>query len=159
MQHFLQDVLGASDQQANKEACSLEHHLSDNSLKRLGLLYQFLNHCPKVDANLIELFQQCVDRNTEDEYFCIPHVFPHQYQNHKHVLLSDLQPNSKAKIMLLSANSKVRDFFLNKGLLPGLEIEMKEQTTEYFVIQHQHQAIRVPVSFGKQVEVSIVKDK
>ncbi len=158
LQNFLHDVLGTTRPQAKTEACSLEHHLSDQSLKRLGLLYQFLNHCPKVDTNLINLFKQCVDNNTEDDYFCIPDVFPHQYQDHKHILLTDLQPRQRAKIMLLSANPETRDFFLNKGLLPGLEIAMREHHPDRFIIRHQNQDIEVPGKFGKQVEVSIVNE-
>jgi len=123
------------------------------------LLYQFLNHCPKVDTNLSKLFKQCIDHNAKDDYFCIPNIFPHQYQDHKHILLSDLQPWQRAKIMLLSASPEIRDFFLNKGLLPGLEIAMQEHYPDRFIIQHQNQSIVVPLKFGGEVEVSIVNEQ
>jgi len=157
--NFLQDVLGTDNETAINEACTLEHHLSEQSLKRLGLLYQFLNHCPKTEINLLEMFNKCIQSNEGEkpEYFCIADNYPHSYKDHKHILLKNLSPGQRAKIMLLSADKEVRNFFLNKGLLPGIEISMKRADDKNFIIKHKDEAIKVPKNYGISVEVSILK--
>lgn len=158
LENFLQDVLGTSEEKAEIEACTLEHHLSDQSLKRLGLLYQFLNHCPKVEPNLLSLFQSCIQNNPdEQDYFCISSTYPHTDKNHRHVLLKNLPPGQNAKIMLISSEPEMRNFFLNNGLLPGLEIKMVTKTDKTIIITFQNQKIEIPGNFGDHVEVSIIE--
>ncbi|MBN2280189.1 MAG: metal-dependent transcriptional regulator [Candidatus Marinimicrobia bacterium] len=158
LRNFLHDVLGASDEKAEKEACILEHHLSEKSIKNMGLLYQFLNHCPKMTPNLLEVFSNCINTNdTHDEYFCMLDNYPHFELNQKHILLQNLSENQSAKIMLISPEEDIRNFFLNNGLLPGLEIIMQQIHENSFVILCQDQQIEVPGQYGNKVEVSIIE--
>ena len=156
--NFLHDVLGATVKQAQVEACTLEHHLSEQSLKRLGLLYQFLNHCPKMDTNLMEIFNNCVkDIPNEKEYFCISNIYPHLDKNDRHILLKDLQIQQKAKIMLITSQTKIREFFLTNGLLPGIEITKLSSSDKYIIIIYKNQQIDIPKDYGNFVEVSIIE--
>ena len=158
IRNFLHDVLDTTKERAEIEACTLEHHLSDQSLRRLGLLYQFLNHCPKMENNLLAMFKKCVNNNSDEKsYSCIANIYPHLYEEDKHLLLETLPIGEKAKIMLLSSEPKMREFFLSKNLLPGIEITMQEITENFFLVSYKNQKIEIPREFGASVEVSIVK--
>ena len=157
LRNFLHDVLGADETKAQSEACTLEHHLSDQSLNNLGLLYQFLNHCPKMETNLLNVFNNCVkSSNSGNEYFCLLDNYPHFDLNEKHILLQDLPINQQAKIMLISPEADIRSFFLNLGLLPGLEITMSKINNDSFTINYRNQEIEIPKNFGDKVEVSLI---
>ncbi len=156
IRNFLHDVLGASVKQAEVEACTLEHHLSDQSIKRLGLLYQFLNHCPKVEPNLLSLFKDCVVSNPDQkDYFCIADIYPHTEQNKTHLLLQNLNPGQTATILLISSEKKIRNFFFKNGLLPGLKLTMKAITENHLIVDYKNQEIYIPKAYGKQIEVSL----
>ena len=157
LKNFLVDVLGADEKKSADEACTLEHHLSDKSLKNLGLLYQFLNHCPKMETNLLDIFNNCVKNGSSDsDYFCILDNYPHFDVDEKHILLKNLQAKQSAKIMLISSDAEIRKFFLDNGLLPGLEITMAEHKQNSFIINYKNQQFEIPDNFGDKVEVSII---
>lgn len=160
LKNFLHDVLGSDEQKADAEACTLEHHLSDDSLKNLGLLYQFLNHCPKMETNLLGLFKKCVESSPSNkDYFCIMDNYPHFVSDEKHILLKNLPAGKSAKIMLISPDNDIRSFFLDIGLLPGLEISMLEKTEKSITIKYKNQKIEIPGNFGDKVEVSITNQE
>jgi len=160
LRNFLHDVLGADDDKSEKEACTLEHHLSEESLKNMGLLYQFLNHCPKMKTNLLDIFTNCVKNSSSDgNYFCILDNYPHFDLDEKHILLENLQVEQSAKIMLISPDTEIRKFFLDNGLLPGLEIAMANFKQNSFIITYKNQKIEIPRNYGDKVEVSIINEE
>lgn len=160
IRNFLTDVLGTKAEKADSESCILEHHLSEHSLRRLGLLYQFLNHCPIIGLNLLEKFRDCVeDCNLDKDCYCISEKYPHFHEHTTHTLLNSLEPGEKAKILLLSSNPDLRDHFFSNSLLPGIEIEMQSKNKDEIIIKYKSQSISIPTKFGSYVEVSKIIQK
>ncbi|MBX7255086.1 MAG: metal-dependent transcriptional regulator [Candidatus Hydrogenedentes bacterium] len=58
---FLQRVLGLSEDDANREACRLEHHLDDELVKRMGELTSFL----EADETRSRQWQQRLEQLTK----------------------------------------------------------------------------------------------
>ena len=56
---FFRDVLLLDETLAERDACSIEHHLSLEALERMSDFYQFITSCPEADKQLIGKFKAC----------------------------------------------------------------------------------------------------
>lgn len=48
---FLNDILGLTKKEAEKEACKIEHTISNNTFERLSKFIEFLDKSPFFDSN------------------------------------------------------------------------------------------------------------
>jgi DtxR family Mn-dependent transcriptional regulator len=169
MQNFLTDILGLDEQQAATEACAMEHHLNQNTLERFVLLYQFFTHCPKQDRQLFDDFKHCLKSITNPEvdhsYQCCFETdnFPHYGESRQniHILLADLKTGQRGRILLLAPESEIRHALIEKGLLPGFEIQMLTpgDAQKACTIQIYDRQIRLTPTEAGLVEVEILSDK
>ncbi|MBL7191399.1 metal-dependent transcriptional regulator [bacterium] len=67
---LLNEIIGLNLVMADREACALEHHISPETVQAIQIFIEFIKTCPKIDCELIELFQRCGLRNDEDENHC-----------------------------------------------------------------------------------------
>lgn len=107
LETFLVDVLDFDRRDAHKEACELEHAVSDAVLERL---YEFLGspeYCP--DGNPINL-----DKNniTQDEKF-IP--------------LDEMEEGSSGKVARVTLPRETKERLISLGILTGEDIEVRRK--------------------------------
>jgi DtxR family Mn-dependent transcriptional regulator len=107
LETFLVDVLDFDRKEAHKEACELEHAVSDAVLERL---YEFLGspeYCP--DGNPINL-----DKNniTQDEKF-IP--------------LDEMEEGSSGKVARVTLPRETKERLISLGILTGEDIEVRRK--------------------------------
>lgn len=107
LETFLVDVLDFDRKEAHKEACELEHAVSDAVLERL---YEFLGspeYCP--DGNPINL-----DKNniTQDEKF-IP--------------LDEMEEGSSGKVARVILPRETKERLISLGILTGEDIEVRRK--------------------------------
>lgn len=68
LRRFFREILQMRENEAEENACSLEHYLTDNAMKKLTSLFQFIRNCPKGKNDFIERFHNCpVSRGIEKE--------------------------------------------------------------------------------------------
>ncbi|MGB4662691.1 MAG: metal-dependent transcriptional regulator [Methanosarcina flavescens] len=107
LETFLVDVLDFDRKEAHKEACELEHAVSDAVLERF---YEFLGspeYCP--DGNPINL-----DKNniTQDEKF-IP--------------LDEMEEGSSGKVARVTLPRETKERLISLGILTGEDIEVRRK--------------------------------
>ncbi len=56
---FLNEILGVPLDTASREACSIEHIISIETLDRLAGFVEFLGGCPRAGGDLVERFHDC----------------------------------------------------------------------------------------------------
>jgi DtxR family Mn-dependent transcriptional regulator len=107
LETFLVDVLDFDRKEAHKEACELEHAVSDSLLERL---YEFLGspeYCP--DGNPIN-----IDKNNIK-------------QEGKFIPLDEMEEGSSGKISRVTLPRETRERLSSLGILAGENIEVKRK--------------------------------
>ncbi len=138
---FLRDVLGVSEDTASRDACSIEHVISLESLDRLAGFVEFLKACPLAGGDLVEKFHACYEegsRRMQGEETsalacrreeCLEH-FPDSSvrifsRGARLVQLSELQPGERGRVVSVRATTAIRQRLIDMGLLPGVELVMQ----------------------------------
>lgn len=107
LETFLVDVLDFDRKEAHKEACELEHAVSDAVLERL---YEFLGHpeyCP--DGNPINIDKNNIRR---DEKF-IP--------------LDEMEEGSSGKVARVTLPRETKERLISLGILTGEDIKVRRK--------------------------------
>lgn len=125
---FFREVLGIEAEQAEKEACSLEHHLSVTTLERMEAFFEFLHSCPRGGKELIEQFHACrpsdgrvVECHRKNASGAPPNCLLRDPQT---AFLADLQPGERGKVMQLRGDIRLRRRLVDLGILPGTIISV-----------------------------------
>jgi DtxR family Mn-dependent transcriptional regulator len=138
---FLCDVLQVSQEGAERDACSLEHHLSSETLEALSSFYQFVCSCPRVGVNFLESYKACCTRK-EDlgnpdvvQLGCVnatlaegqtwPEKCAAGGTEEELLPLSQLGPGHAGVIVRFKAPSAIRKRLVDAGLLPNVVVEVR----------------------------------
>jgi DtxR family Mn-dependent transcriptional regulator len=137
---FLTEILGVSAETASRDACSIEHVISLESLDRLAGFVEFLKTCPQADGDLVERFQNCFNSCGKAQVGGSPlqppcwsersaQGFPDRAvgifsKNAARLNLSDLRPGERARVVNVRASAAIRQRLIDMGLLPGVELVM-----------------------------------
>ncbi len=138
---FLTEILGVNHETASRDACSIEHVISLESLDRLAGFVEFLKACPRAEGNMVERFQNCFDTcgksiagGTPEQPQCWSEDCAHGFtensvrifsKNAGMVNLSDLKPGDRARVVNVRASAAIRQRLIDMGLLPGVELTMQ----------------------------------
>ena len=136
---FLTEILGVNPETASRDACSIEHVISLESLDRLAGFVEFLKACPQADGDLVERFQNCFDScgkgaQNGDHPDCWNESCSHNYgekavgifsKNAGVLKLSELKPGERARVISVRAAQATRQRLIDMGLLPGVELTMQ----------------------------------
>jgi DtxR family Mn-dependent transcriptional regulator len=109
LEYFLVRILGMKREESHKEACKLEHDISDESIERLCKMMNDPETCP--DGNPIP--KSDLTSTTSNEHLSVP--------------LSDLKENDSGIIDHLICNdaSKIRRL-VSMGFVPGRNVMLEE---------------------------------
>ena len=108
LSRFLQEILGISREQAEKDACAMEHFLSESSMERLAAFFEFLGVCPELQV-LINT-GLCNSLEGEKGLELLP--------------LTDLEPGSSRRIARIKAGQKIRVQLIDSGFIQGAKITL-----------------------------------
>jgi len=106
LSRFLTDILGIDREQAESDACAMEHFLSENSMERLAAFFEFLAACPQLQGLIDKGFDQCLEGEEEPEL----------------VLLVDLEPGSSRRIARINAGQQIRRQLIDSGFIQGAKV-------------------------------------
>lgn len=107
LETFLADVLDFDRKEAHKEACELEHAISDAVLERL---YEFLGspeYCP--DGNPINIDKNNIRREE------------------KFIPLDEMEEGSSGKVARVTLPRETKERLISLGILTGEDIEVKRK--------------------------------
>jgi DtxR family Mn-dependent transcriptional regulator len=126
LQRFFQDFLGLSAREAEKNACAMEHSLTNDARERFVRLYEFLTICPEGQRSL-QLFRSCPEvhgGDNECEIDCSVRKKKKNKRPHDRTLFQ-LGPGEKCRVEQINAGGAIRRRLLDMGILPGQLIEME----------------------------------
>jgi DtxR family Mn-dependent transcriptional regulator len=122
LETFLADVLDFDRKEAHKEACELEHAVSDAVLERL---YEFLGspeYCP--DGNPINIDKNNISREE------------------KFIPLDEMEEGSSGKVTRVTLPRETKERLTSLGILTGEDIEVKRK---------QKQGCISVIAFGSEI--------
>lgn len=121
--HLLRDVLAVDPEDAEKDACSMEHFLHPDTLSHLVAFSQFVDSRTPGGLSLKEAFQRSEPDGCE--------MLPSPRGRHGRwrrepagPCMADLQVGSRARVLHLHASCPVRRRLADMGILPGVEFEL-----------------------------------
>ncbi len=129
LSRFLTEILGINKEQAETDACSMEHFLSENSMERLAAFFEFLAACPDLQFLIDNGFSKCLEGETEQLSRCRWSICP--LMNHdpddndkglELIRLIDIDPGSSRIIARINADKQVRKQLIDSGFIQGANI-------------------------------------
>ncbi len=130
---FLTDVLGSDAEQADTDACAMEHHISEDSMERLAALLEFLYACPELEKLMKTGFARCFDEG-ENGSRCSKIVCPFLFEGRNDladlVSLASLEPGHTGMIVRIAGDRALRKSLINKGFIHGTEVLLLRRGTE-----------------------------
>ncbi len=128
IRRFLTDLLGVGCEAAERDACQIEHHLSDETLDHFIRMVEFVSTCPEAQA-VQELFARCRLDNPDFAQcgeHCSTRLEPGRVRPPLDTTsLADLKPGEKARITRITASGALRQRLIDMGLLPQTELALE----------------------------------
>jgi DtxR family transcriptional regulator, Mn-dependent transcriptional regulator len=130
---FLHDVLQVEPEQADREACELEHALTPDTLRRLTGLLEFVDQCPRSSGDWLEHMRgRWEDRGCGHgcreciEQIAVPERSPFRHR-HRHggVPLSEQVPGFRGTVVRVAGRGPIRRRLLEMGVTAGTEVEFE----------------------------------
>jgi len=126
--NFFEDVLNMARASAERDACAIEHHLSDEAMDRLTRLFEFMRSCPNSAMDFLDRFHRCARVNPElptcDLACGLPHPEEHDPQP-AFAAVADLGPGEAASVVQVKAQGEVRQGLLDMGFLPDVVLRVE----------------------------------
>jgi len=131
---LLRDILGLDEEQAEREACGIEHALSAETLRRLLMLIDFIERCPRGGEVWLEHMLERWENPPceQDCAACIASIHPPSMnpfaartETSNATTLDRLEPGQRGKVLRLSGQPQIRRRLMDMGLTPGAEIEVE----------------------------------
>lgn len=137
LSRFLFDILGADRDQAEDDACAMEHHLSDSSVERLAAFFEFLAACPELRVMLDEGFGNCLEGMDTPESRCSKAVCPLMKNDPVPdapdlASLPALDPGDRRKVARITGSGDIRRKLIDLGFIQGAPVTLKRPGGEGF---------------------------
>jgi DtxR family Mn-dependent transcriptional regulator len=130
---FFSEILTVSLENAERDACSVEHALSDESVDRMVRFFEFLKRCPKGDNDFLESFHNCSVINPElppckhNCPLCGPPGTARSKMKPLTHKLSELNAGESATIVQVQAQGAIRQRLIDMGMLPNTVVEVERK--------------------------------
>ena len=126
LHRLFHEVLRMDSDAADREACAIEHNLSDVGMDRLVRLFEFIQACPDARENFLDRFHHCplVDPSQPDcGHAC--RLSEGSARDCARKSLFELAPGLPARVLRVDADGAVRQRLLDMGLIPGARVEVE----------------------------------
>ena len=129
LRRFFREFLQVSEECAERDACAVEHHLSDESMERLVRFFEFMRRCPQWSRRFLEGFHNCSVVNPEVAE-CPAECGLKRGRGREEihpVKLSEVEDGGEGTVVQVSAAGAVRQRLIDMGLLPGTKVVMERK--------------------------------
>lgn len=121
---FLAQVLQVNPEDAEKDACAMEHNLSNASVNKLTSFFEFLEMCPE-GQNFLKQYLKCPMTSgtmADSEFTCNEHSLINSYRK-----LSELESGETGTLFHIHSEKSEREHLINMGFLPGCKISVEKK--------------------------------
>jgi DtxR family transcriptional regulator, Mn-dependent transcriptional regulator len=121
---FFRDILGIPNEFAQKDACALEHSLSDVGMDHIVRFFEFIQSCPE-GGDVIGRLQTCQLVNGDRKQCsggCAVHADERVVAQAQMETLKQMSPGQSCTVVRISGTGAIRQRILDMGLMPGVNI-------------------------------------
>lgn len=137
---FLHEILQLSDEDAQQEACEIEHHLRPETLRRLIALMQFVRECPRSGADWLQQMRRRWENEDCDQEceHCLrgidaPSEPPRGRGPGPHrgrppwtgETLAQQRPGFRGRVVRVTGGGPIRRRLMEMGVTAGADIEFE----------------------------------
>jgi DtxR family Mn-dependent transcriptional regulator len=121
---LFREVLRLSSSESEKNACAMEHNLTEKAMDRLVRFFEFVDSCPD-GKNILEVFHQCshARENGPDSTCQCETRWAQKEETVRRV--SDLSPGEGGTVTHVDGSGAIRQRLLDMGILPGVPIDVE----------------------------------
>ncbi len=124
---FFTQVLQMSPEAAERDACRIEHSMSDEAMDRMVRFFEYLSACPNSPPDFLERFHGCSIVH-EGSVPC-PHHCEHDQSMRRvggtSMSVYDMKPGDSGCVTQVNAHGAVRQRLLDMGILPDVRVELE----------------------------------
>jgi DtxR family Mn-dependent transcriptional regulator len=128
---FFRDVLRVSPENAENDACSMEHLLSDESTEKLVRFFEFLRACPRASDKFLETFHGCSVINPDvPECTDSCNFRGKRRRGRGHTVVTSLDkvdPGGECTIVQVTAKGAIRQRLIDMGMLPNTPVTVERK--------------------------------
>lgn len=121
---FLVDILHVDIENAERDACLMEHSLSDSSVNKLTSFFEFFQTCPE-GREFLRKYSNCpmiTGNLTNGEFVCTEHLAGNEIKK-----LSSLLPGEEGVLTYIQSDNHERERLINLGFIPGIRIFVEKK--------------------------------
>ncbi len=126
---FLTRYLGVSPKIAEKDACGMEHHLSEETYRRLLKFIEFMEGCPSGLPKWLEGFHYYLTWEKRPTKRVGKDVAILPLKN-----LNEVEPGEVGKVVVVKVNPDERLKLAEQGILIGSTVKVIEKKEKYIVL-------------------------
>jgi DtxR family Mn-dependent transcriptional regulator len=115
---LLNDIMGVDAEIANKDACKIEHHLSDETMNKIKQFIQFLEKHPEEKVFFASRFKRFMEEGGS--------VMAEKKGEKGAFTLKELKPGEKGKVIKIKGKGNLKKRLLDMGIVPGAEIKLEK---------------------------------
>jgi DtxR family Mn-dependent transcriptional regulator len=115
---LLNDIMGVDAEIANKDACKIEHHLSDETIKKIKQFIQFLEKHPEEKIFFSSRFKRFTEEGGS--------VMAEKKGEKEAFTVKDLKPGERGKVLSIKGKGNLKKRLLDMGMVPGAEIKLEK---------------------------------
>jgi DtxR family Mn-dependent transcriptional regulator len=145
---FLKDILNISESIAEKDACNLEHHISDETVDKLLKFIEFFYYKAGSDKQLIEDLKNYF---LNGEFLMLSECYTLNIKKMK-----SLKTGQKGKILSLKNSNTVRNNLFSDGIRPGEIIEIIKKDTNNNIIRFMINDSEKEIGFTDAENIDVV---
>jgi DtxR family Mn-dependent transcriptional regulator len=125
---FLGQVLDMPVGAAERDACVMEHNLSDDAMDRMVRFFEFLTACPNSTPGFLARFHSCSRVHAEVPdcpCHCEANDASEATDEGEAMSVYDLQPGQGGNVTQVQAQGAIRQRLLDMGILPEARIDVE----------------------------------
>ncbi len=135
---FFSETLGISPQNALKDACNVEHYLSQESFEKLS---QFIKYLENNHQNIIKEWHELISKN----------------KGRTEMRLSDLNEGEYSIVVKIKGDDKITRKLRDMGVFPGEPIKIVSKEKEAIFIKIDDCSFSIPKKEARSIKVTKVK--
>jgi DtxR family Mn-dependent transcriptional regulator len=115
---LLNEFMGIDAGIAYKDACKIEHHLSEETARRIDQFIQFFEEYPEEKTFFVSKFKSFIEKGEKE--------MKKKRGKTNDLTPNDLRPGEKGKVIRIKSKTSLKKRLLDMGIVPGSEIQLEK---------------------------------
>ena len=116
-------------EKAEKEACAIEHHLSQETIDHILDFFFFIEVCPKGADTWKSTYKKCLKGECHEKECSLRKLWPEgryiKVEGEKDLTLKHIRPGFRVRVKKVHASGNLRRRLLDMGFSPGVKVKVK----------------------------------